>query len=118
MKKTSAFIITVTAVITLLLPCLAAGSSGPGIANAHAFGDYTVYVYKDARWIEAGRLGFNQYYTEQKLDLSSLIVKDRPVKLRLKEQGGGAAHIDAVLLGGKPPEKANGAEDALQKLAK
>ena len=117
MKKTGAFIVTITAIVMLSLPLLAAGSSRPGTANV--FGDYTVYVYKNAQWIEAGRLGFNQYYTEQKLDLSSLIVKDRPVKLRLKEQGGGAAHIDSVLLGGKPPEKVTGAAaDGLKKLAK
>jgi len=74
-------------------------------------GEYVISVWKDGRWQEAGRLAFDKFLRERELDLSPFLAGGDAAKVRISEQGQGAAHIDSVLLGGKPPQAARG-EDA------
>lgn len=78
-------------------------------------GEYIVEVLKDGKWLEAGQLSFDKYYRDRQLDLAKFITVNEPVKIRLMEKGGGAAHIDQISLGGASPVGAQfiGASDAV-----
>jgi len=76
-------------------------------------GTYVVYVSKDKYFVEAGCLAFDKYFRSAEMNLSDYISGDGNVKMRLVQKGGGAAHIDAVLLGGRPPVEVKGIEDVL-----
>lgn len=66
-------------------------------------GAYIVEVFQGSQWLEAGRLYYDKYYRERGLELGRYITPGAPSRIRLSETGGGAAHIDSVLLGGIPP---------------
>jgi hypothetical protein len=76
-------------------------------------GDYVVYVLKDDVWQEAGKLSFDKYFRQKEMDLNKYVSGDENVKVRLVQKGGGAAHIDAVLLGNRPPADVKGTDDVL-----
>jgi hypothetical protein len=76
-------------------------------------GKYIVYVFQDGTWREANDLGFNRFFRQRIIDLGSYLSAGDPVRIRLVHQGGGGAHIDAVLLGGVPPAHVSGIEDEL-----
>lgn len=70
-------------------------------------GEYVVEVFRGGTWQEAGRLSFDKFYRDRELDLARFIDDgNEPLKIRLTEKGGGAAHIDAVFLGRIPPAEA------------
>ncbi len=71
-------------------------------------GEYVISVWKDGRWQEAGRLAYDKFLREQELDLSSYLMETDSAKVKITEHGQGAAHIDAVLLGGQPPAAVEG----------
>ncbi|WP_235919339.1 Ig-like domain-containing protein [Heliomicrobium undosum] len=81
-------------------------------------GQIIVQVKKSEGWEEAAALPFDKHLREAVADLSALLPGDnRPVSLRLTKQGGGAAHLDAVLLGDAPPSSTDSANTlALKKL--
>ncbi len=83
-------------------------------------GEYVIYVLREGEWKEAGKLPFDRYFRSLEMDLSRYVPGDEDVKIRLVEKGGGAAHIDAVFLGDRPPVSVKGIEDALalRKLSK
>jgi hypothetical protein len=83
-------------------------------------GEYSVYVLKNNKWENAGILTCDRFLRDQSMDLSPFLSAKEPVKIRLVEKGGGAAHIDAVLLGGVPPAKITGGQNAgfLKKISK
>jgi alpha-tubulin suppressor-like RCC1 family protein len=66
-------------------------------------GEYTVYIFKDNSWQEVGAYQFTRFFREQNIDLSQFLPDEEPAQIRLVQKGGGAAHIDSVLLGGMPP---------------
>ncbi len=73
-------------------------------------GTYDIYVQKDNNWQMAGSLGYDRFIRERVLDISSMIAPaDNKIKIRIVQNGGGAAHIDSVLLGGKAPLSSSGA---------
>ncbi|MCU0822577.1 MAG: hypothetical protein MUC95_08925, partial [Spirochaetes bacterium] len=73
-------------------------------------GKYDIYVQKENKWQKAGSIGYDRFLREQTLDISSYVLpQDGRVKIRVTQNGGGAAHIDYVLLGGKAPVSVNGA---------
>lgn len=76
-------------------------------------GQYVVYVEKDKRFVEAGSLSFDKFFRSTELNLSDYLSGGENVRIRLVQKGGGAAHIDAVLLGGRPPVEVKGIEDVL-----
>jgi len=76
-------------------------------------GGYVVYVFKDDVWQEAGKLSFDKYFRQKEMDLNKYVPGDEKVKVRLVQKGGGAAHIDAVLLGQRSPGEVKGTDDVL-----
>ncbi len=70
-------------------------------------GELVIYVLKGQRWQEAGSISFDKFLREKKVDLGKFVPVAKTVKLRLKQKGGGAAHLDSVFLGAKPPLKVN-----------
>ena len=90
------------------LPPIQTGSNG----NAAPGGSYEISVLKDGAWHKAGSFSFDRFFREQRLDLSRIIPLNKTARIQIREQGGGAAHIDAVLLGGLKPERIAGSDDA------
>ncbi|MBS3951798.1 MAG: hypothetical protein KGZ88_02490 [Methylomicrobium sp.] len=84
----------------------------------HPNGKYVVYVEKGSKWQEAGSIYFDKYFREKEIDLTDYISSDNTIKVRLLQQGGGAAHIDSVSFGEKSPIDVKGIENGLQKLSK
>ena len=76
-------------------------------------GSYRVQVLRGEAWEDAGSLAFDRFFKEQRLDLSPLLTGHERAHIRLTQTGGGAAHIDAVLLGDAPPEQIGSADDPL-----
>lgn len=120
----SALIITV-----LLIPALTSASYertrypsidiGP-LEKMKSNGEYLVYVLKDRRWKEVGRLTFDRFYRDREIDLSRYLSETgtERINIRLAQRGGGAAHIDSVFLGEKPPAEVLGIENGVKKLSK
>ncbi len=83
-------------------------------------GEYTVSVLEGSKWQHAGVLKFDRFLRNKSLDLTKFLPDEGYAKVRLTEKGGGAAHIDSVILGDMPPLSVNGTEDplALKKLSK
>ncbi|MEK6743400.1 MAG: CFI-box-CTERM domain-containing protein [Nitrospirota bacterium] len=71
-------------------------------------GEYVVSVWKNGSWQKAGSLSCDRFFRERTLDLAGLVVAGQPARIRISQQGGGAAHIDAALLGGVTPEQVKG----------
>jgi len=111
-------------VIAALLVGLALGVSPVSVAQAGQNGEngeFAVSIFHDGMWQTIAPLSFGKYPAEKQLDLCDL----RPsgeVKIRIDHSGNTAAHIDAVLLGGKAPRSVAGAREnapvALKKLAR
>jgi len=78
-------------------------------------GFYDVLVLKDGHWRQAGILRYDHYLRTRQLDLSPLLMAESSanIKVRLFQNGGGAAHIDTVQLGGQAPSEATGCNDPL-----
>ncbi len=83
-------------------------------------GEYVVSVWKDNAWKKAGSLSYDRFFRERTLDLGDLVTPGQPARIRIAQQGGGAAHIDSALLGGAAPEKILGGDEAraLEKVSK
>jgi len=79
-----------------------ASSAQSGVNHTPVQGFFVIYTLQKGAWIERGRLGYNRFFTTGKLDLSPYL-EPGDVKIRVVERGGEAAHIDSVLLEGKPP---------------
>jgi hypothetical protein len=80
-------------------------------------GEYVIYVLKGGTWQKAGKLTYDKYFRERKIDLSEYLLSDKKAHIRLVQKGGGAAHIDSVLLGGNPPLEVKNVENGLKKLS-
>jgi hypothetical protein len=76
-------------------------------------GEYHIYTWEDGTWQKTGSLLFDRFFREQELDLSPFVNGEGQVRIRLVQQGGGAAHIDAVFLGGKPARKLKGKKEGM-----
>jgi uncharacterized repeat protein (TIGR02543 family) len=73
-------------------------------------GDFVISVERGGRWQEAGRLANDRFLREQTLDLAPWLQGERRARVRIRQTGGGAAHLDAVSLGGVAPLSAKGGE--------
>ena len=98
-----------TAVFSLLI-CFqteaVASVSLSGVGNARAgevVGEYKIQVFDGGSWVAAGTLRYSQFFREQSLDLAALLAGKKSARVRLSQKGGGAAHIDAIMLGGQSP---------------
>ncbi|MHB9093560.1 MAG: leucine-rich repeat domain-containing protein [Eubacteriales bacterium] len=82
-------------------------------------GEVVVYLFQDNKWQETGSLPFDKNLRQQKLNLGKFLLSAEPVKMLLKQKGGGAAHLDSVFLGGTTPDTVNnGTGLPLTKLSK
>jgi hypothetical protein len=122
-KGKNMFLLAVFAIFAI--PLVAFGSyplthypNIPLIEKVQPNGKYIVYVEKEGKWQEAGSMVFDMYFREREIDIKNYISVNRPVKVRLIQQGGGAAHIDSVFLNGNPPVKVNDIDNGLKKLSK
>gem|GEM_PF-2960381 len=103
-------------VFTVLLIFIPAASAGPGITELQLNslnkmtpnGEFQVEMLSGGKWRNAGRLAYDRFLRERRLDLSGYCSKDKAVRIRIIQQGGGAAHVDAVLFGGRPPRQVEG----------
>lgn len=87
--------------------------------NKSVNGEYIVSVLVNGRWEEAGGLGYNMFLEEKNLDLSGYLADNSPAAVKLIQEGGEAAHLDSVILGGEAPESVNfNDESLLGKLSK
>ncbi len=78
-------------------------------------GVFRVQVWREGHWVAAGDSAHSQFPAEGTVRLEGL-PPGEPVRIRIRTQGPGAAHLDAVLLDGQPPSAAQGAP--LRKLVK
>lgn len=74
-----------------------------GAAPLQANGAFVISVERRGRWQEVGRLGEDRFLREQRLDLSAWLDAGAKARVRVRQEGGGASHLDAVLLGGRAP---------------
>lgn len=90
----------------------------PSFEEGKANGHYSIYVDHNGRWKYVGKLSYDKYFRKRVLELTGL-TKDKVVRIKLKKEGGGLAHIDSVLLNGNPPINVVGIENkGLKKLIK
>jgi hypothetical protein len=68
-------------------------------------GSFVVFIFRKGRWERAGELYADRHYRNMKLDMKRL-ARGKITRLRLEQNGGGAAHIDSLFLAGSPPVKA------------
>jgi hypothetical protein len=90
----------------------------PAIEKIKPNGEYSIYVMKEGKWQEAGKLVFDEFYREREIDLGGYLTSDEKVRIKFVEQGGEAAHIDSIFLGDMPPCDVKGIGDGLKKLSK
>ncbi len=83
-------------------------------------GSYEIAVKTPEGWQMLGSPGFGKWPSNKVFELGQLpVTKNGQVVIRLTQRGGGAAHIDAVKLGGSPPiSVTGGAANAKLKLFK
>jgi len=95
-------------------------SAASQMARMKPEGEFSILVSAGDEWREAGRLTFDRYLREKEIDLSGMLSGAKTVMVRVVQSGGSAAQIDAVSLGGVPPQKVDGSSDplALKKLEK
>jgi cysteine-rich repeat protein len=115
-----------TMLFAMLFMPLVAGASYPinqypnitPIEKMQPNGEYVIYLMKEGKLQEAGKIVFDEFFRERKIDLSKYVSGEEKVKIRLVQKGGEAAHIDSIFLGGKPPVEVIGIEKGLMKLSR
>ena len=81
-------------------------------------GEYVIEVRDKDSWHKAGTVFCDRFYREQEVDIGRYASKGKEIIIRITQKGGGAAHIDAALLGNTPPTSVTGADEkrALKKI--
>ncbi len=85
--------------------------------STHTNGEIIVHVLRDSNWQEAGKLSYGRFIQEKKLEILELESSKGFVKLKLKKNGGGNAHLDFISLGDEVPTVVNGKTDLIKKLS-
>jgi hypothetical protein len=113
------------ALVSLLFPVLVLASYPliqypyvPRVEKMKPNGEYSIYVIKEGKWQEAGKLVFDEFYREREIDLSSYLTGTEKARIRLVQQGGEAAHVDSIFLGDKTPAEVKDVANGLKKLSK
>jgi hypothetical protein len=73
-------------------------------------GDYVVFVQTNGMWREAGSISCDKFFREHALNVNGLLPNSGDICVRILQRGGGAAHIDSVLLGSTPPSAVHGVQ--------
>ena len=110
MKNRKALLVMMTVACAVLLPGreplpvkTALQVLSAGALPLQANGDFVVSVERRGRWQEVGRLSSDRFLREQRLDLAPWLQGMKKAHVRIRQAGGGASHLDAVLLGGRAP---------------
>jgi len=77
------------------------------IENGNVNSEYVVSVFNHGKWQEAGRLGYDMFLEEKSMDLSEWLADNSAAAVRIIQEGGEAAHLDSVFLGGEAPQSVN-----------
>ena len=94
-------------------------SDAPLHESMHSNGRFLVEVKRGALWSNVGSIACDEFLREEHLNLGTELPKNAVVTLRLSRNGGGAAHLDKVTLGGQSPQQVLGASgEALKKLTR
>jgi hypothetical protein len=124
MQKDKLLFVTIT-IILLFCPLMVFASYPvrqypyvPPIEKMQYNGEYSIYVLKDGRWQEVGKLTYDEFFRERAIDLSRYISDEKAVRVQIRQKGGEAAHIDSVVLGDNPPVQVKEIADGLKKLSK
>jgi len=122
--------------VLLLAICVWMPQTAMAVANiaaggaVNSNGKFLIYVSKKGQWQQAGILSYDKSFREARINLKPFLLvssgkhqaadKKQLIKIKLIQQGGGAAHIDSVFLGGVSPKKIKGIKNnlILKKLAK
>ena len=123
-------------IICLPLACLALTEISNATADFHAQefsglrinllpplkpeGVFHVHCFVDRNWQYVGKMEFDRFLREQSLMLPSTLTGSNSLRVLLVEEGGGAAHIDAVSFEGNSPDQVEGVSDTnlLEKISK
>jgi hypothetical protein len=76
-------------------------------------GEFLVQVKVNDNWQDVTSLPATKIYREKEVDLSAYGSREEVLRVRLLPKGGGVAHLDSVLLGGRPPVEVRGVSDPL-----
>jgi hypothetical protein len=90
------------------MPITASASASPqeqyrvpvGVDQMVARGNYSIYVYRNNSWQSAGSLEFDAFLHTRKINLDPFLKPGERPLVRLVQYGGGASHVDSILLGG------------------
>jgi hypothetical protein len=104
----------------ILFPLVAFANVNSAVATGAKMssGEFIIYVLKDSNWQKAGSLSYDKLFAEKELPLDNYIDDSGKVEMRIQEVGGGAAHIDSVLLGGVHPINVRDIRDGVKKLSR
>ncbi|VAX25157.1 hypothetical protein MNBD_NITROSPINAE03-1183 [hydrothermal vent metagenome] len=80
----------------------------PSVRLIGPFGRFIVEVEKNGKWEQVWALGYSHQYADLDVDLSKYVKGDEQVKVRLRRELGGKAHIESVYLGSAAPASATG----------
>ena len=104
--KTKAFRLAAVFLVLWIYPSLVCATPPEiKLSGRLAAGEYSLQVQTADVWQSVAVLEFDHRFTTRRVDLTAYIQKDQPARVRLVQKGGGAAHIDAVLMGDTPPRK-------------
>ena len=123
MKK-AVFSLAICLLFIFSLPANATAAQTPNKINPNiaerSAGTFEVHVLKQEQWYTVGLLEYNKYLQEREIDLSSILPPEENIRIQLIQKGGGAAHIDSIMLGDRPPVKVSGCDkkNAVTKLTK
>ncbi|MCU0599777.1 MAG: hypothetical protein MUE70_11050 [Desulfobacterales bacterium] len=111
-------------IFLLTLPALVFGAypsfqypDVPAFNDKSGSGIFRLYVQKDGAWEDAGQAGFDRYFRQRTWDITPYAVGGETVRILLKKEGGGMAHMDSALLNGNPALHVSGADFGVRKLA-
>lgn len=104
--------------LLVMMSLLAASPANAGMLPAEAVtnGEMVVSVWVDGQWKEVGSLCYDRFMREEQLELDT-IFSEQSIMLKIVKKGGGAAHLDSVLLGGDKPLRVGGDAFLLKKLS-
>jgi hypothetical protein len=119
-------ITAVTLCIMLILALIPVTSFAESVSNnstavtnsrevTQSNGDLVVYMFKDNSWQVAGSLSYDSFSSKKELRLTDL--PNAEVRVKIVQDQGGNAHLDAVLLGGMQPIKVTGEDIFPKKLS-
>ncbi len=116
-KKILSIVLCLILVLSLL-PTTSIASSTHSNDSNQVNGEIIVYILKDNKWLEAGRLAFGRFVQEKKLEILDLKSFEGFVTLKLIKNGGGNAHLDFISFGEKTPVTVDGETTLIRKLSK